>query len=96
MALLLDGKLLTGLLMIAMNLGTRHVVSELTPMQDRAMGSLVARRFVLFAIFYVAVRDVLCALSLTCLFTLCVGTLFNERSRFCLFAGPTATSPTNP
>ena len=80
-----DNKLLLGVMMIAMNMGTRHVVGDMTPLQDRAMATDVAKRFVLFAIFYMAVRDILCALALTCVFTLVISTLMNEKSRYYLF-----------
>ena len=81
----MDSKLLTGAMMILMNVGTRHVVSELTPAQDRAMASTLAKRIVLFAIFYVAVRDLMCAVTLTGMFTIFISTLFNENSRYFLF-----------
>lgn len=87
---MLDPKLVTGLFMMAMNLGTRHVVAEITPLQERVLASLVVRRVVLFAIFYIAVRDVLCALCLTCVYVILMSMLFNERSRFFLFGAPLA------
>jgi hypothetical protein len=83
-ASLLDSKLFTGAMMIAMNFGTRHVVAELTPVQERFMASLVVRRFVLFAIFYVAVRDLMASLALTFFFTVLMSTLLNESSSFSL------------
>ena len=86
MLFMFDSKLLVGIMMIAMNVGSRHVVAELTPAQEKAMASTVAKRFVLFAIFYVAVRDLACAAALTCIFTICISTLFNENSKFFLLS----------
>lgn len=78
-------KLLQGVLMIAMNFGTKHVVSELTPWQEQLMATAVAKRIVLFAIFFTATRDFICSLALTGMFTLAMSTLLNERSQFYLF-----------
>lgn len=82
---MLDQRVLVGAMMFAMNVGTRHVIEELTPMQHRVMASTVAKRFVLFAIFYMAVRDLTCAFVLTGVFSLGLSTLFNESSKYFLF-----------
>ena len=84
MEALVDSKLFTGALIIAMNLSTRHVVSELTPMQDKLMASLIARRIALFAMFYVAIRDVMASLTLTFFFSVFFCTLLNEKSPYCI------------
>ena len=81
----MDSKILLGAMMFAMNVGTRHVIEELTPLQHRAMSTTVAKRFVLFAIFYMAVRDVICALVLTGVSSLALATLLNESSKYYLF-----------
>ena len=78
-------KLWQGLLMIAMNFGTKHVVAELTPLQERIMASEIVKRIVVFGIFFSATRDVLCSMSLTGMYTLIMSTLMNETSKFFLF-----------
>lgn len=81
----MDQKLLVGAMMFAMNVGTRHVVEELTPLQHKVMATTIAKRFVMFAIFYMAVRDIVCAFVLTGVFSLGLSTLFNESSDYYLF-----------
>jgi Na+/phosphate symporter len=78
-------KLISGFLSITINFGARHVLSDLTPMQNMILGTNVGKAFVAFAIFYTTVRDFVCALALTGLFLILFKILLNETSELCLF-----------
>ena len=86
--MLLDSKLFSGMLMILMNMGSKHIMAELTPVQDKMLASIAVKRIVLFAIFFMATRDFVCSLALTIICTVFLSFLLNEHSAYYLFQDP--------
>ena len=78
-------KLISGFLSIAINFGARHVMADLTPMQNMILATGAGKAFIAFALFYITVRDVVCALAMTGLFLILFKILLNETSALCLF-----------
>jgi len=69
-----------GSMMILLNLGGRHLVSGLTPEQDKFFQQPWFRRVLIFVIFFVGTRNVLTSLFMAILINLVIGFLFNEQS----------------
>ena len=79
-----ESKLFLGMMMMVMNLGSRYIVLELSHNQEQFISGEMFRKFVIFAMAYVATRDIVTALILTAVFTTLVMGLFNERSEMCI------------
>ena len=71
--------------MLLLNLGGRFLSLEISKEQEKILSMPVVRRFFLFAILFVATRNVLIAGGLAILVILCIGYLFNENSDLCLW-----------
>ena len=74
-----------GLMMLLLNLGGRFLSLEISKDQEKVLSMPAVRRFFLFAILFVATRNVVIAGGLAILVILCLGYLFNENSDLCLW-----------
>jgi len=85
-----------GLMMLLLNLGGRFLSLEISKDQEKILSMPMVRRFFLFAVLFVATRNVLIAAGLAIIVILCIGYLFNENSDLCLWksciAKPIATT----
>lgn len=81
-AVINNNKFIAGLAMVAMNFGSRYVVTDVSKFQDQVLQSEVAKKFVLLCIFFVATRDIMVAFMLTFAFYFVVHGLFNENKTF--------------
>jgi hypothetical protein len=86
-----------GLMMLLLNLGGRFLALEISKDQEKFLSQPLVRRFFLFAILFVATRNVVIAAGLAIIVILLLGYLFNENSELCLWksciiapAAPTA------
>ena len=77
-------KLLLALTSITLNLGSRFLIGELTPAQSNILRHPIAKRIVIFCMFFMVTRDVRVALPMCVVTVICLEALFNERSRFCV------------
>jgi len=75
-----DNKLLLGLMMIFMNIGSRFVVIDLSETQKELLSNSILRQVLIFCIAFVATRDLIVALLLTAVFVILVDGLFHEGS----------------
>ena len=60
-----NSKYFSGFIMILMNLGSKYVPLELSEEQEEFLSKKVIRRLLVFAIFFMATRDVLVSIILT-------------------------------
>jgi len=74
-----------GLMMLLLNLGGRFLSLEISKDQEKVLSMPMVRRFFLFAILFVATRNVVIAAGLAIIVILCLGYLFNENSELCLW-----------
>jgi hypothetical protein len=81
-----------GLMMLILNLGGRFIVMEVSKEQEQIFQHPWIRRFLIFAVLFVATRNIITALWMTLLVVLILGYLFNENSSLCLFKGGVAGS----
>ena len=79
-----NSKIAWGLGTIAMQLGARYVVGDLTEMQNKVLGSMVAKRVVMCGMIFVATRDIMISVAMTLAIHVVLGFLFNERSGYCV------------
>lgn len=74
-----------GLMMLLLNLGGRFLSLEITKEQEKFLSQPMVRRFFLFAVLFVATRNIVIAAGLAILVILLLGYLFNENSSLCLW-----------
>jgi hypothetical protein len=74
-----------GVMMLLLNLGGRFLSLEITKEQEKVLSKPEVRRFFLFAVLFVATRNIVVALGLTVIVVLVLGYLFNENSDLCLW-----------
>ena len=80
-----SSKIVIGLLMLFMNLCSRHIIQDLsTTFHTKLFSSKFARRFSIFTILFVATRDIKISLILTAAFVIIFLNLLNENSDYCI------------
>ena len=77
-------KLLSGLAMIILNLFSKYVVVDLSKSQEAFIRNTITREILIFIIAFVGTRDIIVSLLVTAAFVILSGTIFNEKSRFCM------------
>jgi hypothetical protein len=60
-----NSKLFLGIMMIVLNIGSRHLVDEFSGNQEEYQRNLVLRRVAIFAVCFVATHDIVTSLLLT-------------------------------
>lgn len=68
------------LAMIFMNLGAKHIIKDIPPWWDNLFENVMFRRLAIFALAFIATRDIKIALIVTFIFIAIFGFLFNENS----------------
>jgi hypothetical protein len=74
-----------GLMMLLLNLGGRFLSLEISKDQEKFLSQPMVRRFFLFAVLFVATRNIVIAAALAFIVILLLGYLFNENSILCLW-----------
>jgi hypothetical protein len=93
-----------GIMMLLLNLGGRFLALEISKDQEKFLSQPWIRRFFLFAVLFVATRNLVIAAGLTIIMILILGYLFNENSELCIwrpchtdaFTDAAAPQPQNP
>jgi hypothetical protein len=75
---------LAGVCYVILNLGGKHIAMNLTPEQEKLLGSLWIRPIIIFCLCFVATRNVVTAFWLTMIFMLVFYVILYEASPFCL------------
>ena len=75
-----ENKLLLGLMMIFMNIGSKFIVIELSETQKELLSNSVLRQVLIFCVAFVGTRDLVTALVLTAVFVILVDGLLHEGS----------------
>ena len=83
-ASLSGSKLVWGAAAIVANLGSRFIISELTPAQQSVLSSPAFKRVALFCMIFIPTRDLLLAACLTVAVSALLEGLLHEGSRFCV------------
>merc|ERR1712046_455731 len=72
-----ENKIFIGLMMIFMNIGSRHIDLKLTPGQETLLKNF-SREILIFTIAFMGTRNIFIALFLTGLFIILMNYVFNE------------------
>lgn len=75
---------IAGLCYVIVNLGGKHIAMNLTPEQEKMLGSVWIRPIIIFCLCFVATRNIITAFWLTMAFMLIFYVIFYEASPLCL------------
>ena len=83
-ALISSSPWVAGICYIIVNLAGKHIAMNLTPEQEKSLGSIWIRPIIIFCLCFVATRNIVTAFWLTTAFMLIFYVIFYEASPFCL------------
>lgn len=89
-----NSKILAGVSMILMNFGSRHIISDLGIVHQNIMSSEIFKKIIIFAMFFVATRDIVTAFMLTLSYIFVVDGILHEKRKFCIVPKKYITYPT--
>jgi hypothetical protein len=81
-----SSKLLAGISIIMLNLGSRYLILDLSEGAQQILKLSIVRRITLFCIFFLGTRDIKISFILTAAFIILSGGLFNEKSKLCILS----------
>jgi len=79
-----DSKFFMGVVMILMNVASKHISIDLTASQKKYFQNNVARQLLIFAIAWTATKDIIISLIITAVFHILATHLLNEESSYCI------------
>jgi len=79
-----NSKFFAGIMMLTVNIGSRYVTIKFSKSQEEYIKNKIAREFLIFAIIWMATRDLIISLIMTASFIILADYLFNENSNFCI------------
>ncbi len=79
-----NSKLLMGLAMLLLNVGSKYIEIGLSRTQEQALRNALGRELLIFAVVFTATRDIVTSVLMTAAFVILSTFIFNENSRFCL------------
>lgn len=91
-ALLNNNKIMWALSMVIFNLGSRHVMSDMSPTHERLLSNALFKRVAVFCMFFVATRDVIVSIIMTAAFLFVFNVLLHEDSPYCIVPWSVRTS----
>lgn len=79
-----NSKFFAGIMMLVVNIGSRYVTFKFSKSQEEYIKNKIAREFLIFAIIWMATRDLIISIIMTSSFIILADYLFNENSNFCI------------
>jgi len=82
-----ESKLLLGISIILLNVGSRYIELGFTKTQEDALRNGVAREILLFSMIFIATRDVIISILMTAAFVILADHILNDKSKMCIIPG---------
>ena len=79
-----NSKLLAGLTMLLLNIGSKYIEIGFSKTQEQALRNGLARELLIFAVVFMATHDIIMSILLTAAFVVLSDFLLNEKSQFCI------------
>jgi hypothetical protein len=79
-----NSKLFAGIIMLLMNIGSRYIQVKFSKSQEAFMRNYVVREVLIFAVCWMATRDLYMSIMLTAAFFVLSQYVFNEESDYCV------------
>lgn len=81
-----DNKLMWGVSMIMLNMGSKYVLGDLGTTHERLMNNEWVKKIILMFMFFMATRDIIISFILTVLYVIIVDGILHEKRKFSLFS----------
>ena len=81
-----NSKFFAGIVIISLNIASKFVTIKLSKTTESYLKYTFSRQIIIFAMAWMATRDIYMALILTAVFVILADYLFNENSCFCCFS----------
>lgn len=79
-----NSKFFAGIMMLVVNIGSRYITLKFSKSQEEYIKNKVTREILIFAIVWMATRDLIISIIMTSSFIILADYLFNENSNFCI------------
>ncbi len=79
-----NSKFFAGIVMILLNIGSKFITVQFSKSTEEYMKYSICKQVLIFAMSWMATRDIYVSLGLVAIFTVLSEYLFNEESRFCI------------
>ena len=79
-----NSKFFAGIVMILLNIGSKIITVQFSKSTEEYMKYSICKQVLVFAMSWMATRDIYVSLGLVAIFTVLSEYLFNEESRFCI------------
>ena len=81
-----NSKLLAGLVMLLLNVGTKYIEIGLSKTQEQALRNALGRELLIFAVVFMGTHDIILSIIMTASFMVLSNHLFNEKSKYCIIS----------
>lgn len=68
--------------MLLLNVGAKYVIADLGIIHERLLANEIAKKIIIFSMFFVATRDIITAFVLSVLYVLIIDGIFHESRNF--------------
>lgn len=92
LVLLNNNKILWGITMLLLNVGSKHIVADLGISQENLLKNEIIKKVIVFSMFFVATRDIIISFVLTALYIILIDGIFHENRRFSVIQSPQTSS----
>lgn len=79
-----QNKIMWGVSMLLLNIGSRYVIADLGKSHEYILTSQIVKKLVVMSMFFVATRDLLTSFLLTIAYILIVDGVLHDKKHFCL------------
>jgi len=79
-----ESKILAGLAMLAVNIGSKYVEIKFTKFQEHYLRNSIIREMLIFSLIFMATHDIVLSILMTAAFTILSNYAFNEHSQLCI------------
>lgn len=83
-AIVNNNKVLWGVSMLLLNFGSRYVIADLGKSHELILSNEISKKIIVFAMFFVATRDILTSFLLTLSYILIIDGILHEKRKFCI------------
>lgn len=79
-----ESKFFAAIIMLILNIGSKYITVEFSESQEAYLRNAIGHQLLIFAICFVATKDMVMSVILTAAFTILSDHLFNENSKYCV------------
>lgn len=79
-----SSKYFSGIMMLLLNVGSKHISKELSFLQDDFLNHKIIRRLLIFVVVFIATKDIKVSFLITLAFIIIITGFFHEESKYCI------------